>query len=117
METERRIVPVIKEHIEIVEGALGPKARIAGHNVRVIDIVIAHEQLGQTAAEIVESIPTITRADVYAVLAYYWDNRDEIEQRMADDDAFVEEMMRKDPGRLQALMAARQDDESAIPIV
>ena len=31
---------VIQEHIEIVDGALGPKARIAGHRIRVLDVAI-----------------------------------------------------------------------------
>ncbi|HKG24663.1 MAG TPA: DUF433 domain-containing protein [Thermomicrobiales bacterium] len=76
----------------MVEGAGGPKARIAGHRIRVQDIVVMHEQLGQSVDEIVEQLPTITKADVYAALAYYWDNREEIEAKMAQDHAYVEEM-------------------------
>jgi uncharacterized protein (DUF433 family) len=86
---------VIREHIEIVEGAGGPKARIKGHRIRVQDVVVSHEKLGLSAAEIVEEWPTISLADVYAALAYYWDNRDQIEAKMAEDDAYVEEMKRK----------------------
>ena len=37
---------VIREHIESVEGAGGPKARSAGHRVRVVDIVNLHEDQG-----------------------------------------------------------------------
>lgn len=33
-------VDVIREHIEIVGGAGGPKVRIAGHRIRVQDIVV-----------------------------------------------------------------------------
>ena len=36
----------IRRHIEIVDGAGGSKARIAGHRVRVEDAVIGHERLG-----------------------------------------------------------------------
>ena len=36
--------------------------------------------------EIVHAYPTITLADVYAALAYYWDHRDEIEQRIEADE-------------------------------
>ena len=36
---------VIRDHIEIVEGSGGPKARIKGHRVRVVDIVNMHTDL------------------------------------------------------------------------
>ncbi len=85
---------VIREHIEIVEGAGGPKARIKGHNIRVQDVVIWHEKLRMTADEILYHYPTISMADVYAALAYYWDNRDEIERKIADDKAYVDEQKR-----------------------
>lgn len=82
---------VIQEHIEIVPGAGGPKPRIAGHRIRVQDIVIWYEKLGMSPDEIVHQHPTITLADVYAALAYYWDHRDEIETDIAAEDAFVRE--------------------------
>jgi uncharacterized protein (DUF433 family) len=56
---------------------------IAGHRVRVEDIVVWHEQLGMSPDEIVDAIPTITLADVHAALAYYWDNREVLDRRRA----------------------------------
>lgn len=82
---------MIREHIEIVQGERGPKARIAGHRIRVQDVAIWHEKLGMSPDEIVYNYPTITLADVHAALAYYWDHRDEIEQAIKDEDAYVEE--------------------------
>ena len=43
---------VIRDHIEIVEGAGGPKPRIAGHRVRVRDVAIWYEKLGMSPDEI-----------------------------------------------------------------
>jgi uncharacterized protein (DUF433 family) len=97
-------VDVSREHIEIAEGAGGPKARIVGHNIRVIDVAGWFEKAGMSADEIVEQFPQISKADVFAALAYYWDNKDALDQKAADDAAFVEEMMRKDPGRFQELL-------------
>ena len=91
---------VIRDHIEIVEGAGGPKARIKGHRVRVIDIAIMHEKLGLSPDEIVDQLPTITLADVHAALAYYWDNRDALERKLAEDEAFAEQFRRNTPNRL-----------------
>ncbi len=91
---------VMREHIEIVEGARGPKARIAGHRIRVLDVVIWHEKLGLSPDEIVDQHPSITLADVYAALAYYWDHRDEIEQSIADERVYVEGLRRTHVGPL-----------------
>lgn len=85
---------VVRQHIEIVAGAGGPKARIAGHRVRVADVAIWHEKLGLSPDEIVDAIPTLTLADVHAALAYYWDHRDEIERQIAAGRADSDELRR-----------------------
>lgn len=95
------MVDVLKQHIEIVEGAGGPKARIVGHRIRVQDIAIWHEKLGLSPDEIVFHYPDLTLSDVYAALAYYWDHRDDIEAAIARDDAFVEELRRSTPSVLE----------------
>jgi uncharacterized protein (DUF433 family) len=100
-------VDVSKEHIEIVEGAGGPKPRIIGHRIRVKDVVGWYEGLGWSVNQIVEEFPQITRADVHAALAYYWDHKDELERKWAEDDAWVDEMMRLHPSRLQEKLKQR----------
>jgi uncharacterized protein (DUF433 family) len=101
---------VIQEHIQIVDGPSGPTPRIAGHRIRVQDIAIAHEQLGWSADEIVDQYPTITLADVYAALAYYWDHRDEIEQAIADERAYAEELRRVTPDPVKEKLASRTSE-------
>ena len=59
-------------------GICGGRACIAGHRVRVADIVVWHEKRGYCPDEIVDMFPGITLADVYAALAYYFANRQEI---------------------------------------
>ncbi|HZO24460.1 MAG TPA: DUF433 domain-containing protein [Chloroflexota bacterium] len=99
---------VSREHIHFVEGAGGPKPCIAGSRIRVIDVLGWYEGLGWSAEKIVEEFPHISRADVYAALAYYWDHKEELDRRMAEDDADDQEMMKKDPGRIQALLKQRR---------
>ena len=77
---------VIVNHIEKKPGICGERACIAGHRVRVVDIVVWHEQRGYCPDEIVGLFPGITLADVYAALAYYFDNRDEIEDELHKSD-------------------------------
>ena len=55
---------VIREHLEIIQGASGPKARIAGHSIRVQDVAVWHEKLGMSPDEIVNHYPTNTLDDV-----------------------------------------------------
>jgi uncharacterized protein (DUF433 family) len=98
---------VIQDHIEIVEGAGGPKPRVAGTRIRVVDIAIWHEKQGMSAAQIVQEYPQLTLADVYAALAYYWDHRAAIERRAAEDAAFEAECRRKYPSLLQEKLRDR----------
>jgi uncharacterized protein (DUF433 family) len=92
---------VIQDHIEIVEGAGGPKPRVAGTRIRVVDIAIWHEKQGMSATQIVQEYPQLTLADVYAALAYYWDHHDAIKRRAAEDAAFEAECRRQYPSLLQ----------------
>lgn len=99
---------VIREHIEVVPGASGLKARIVGRRIRVQDIVVWHEKLGMSPDEIVHHYPTITLADVYAALAYYWDHREEIERALAEEQALGEEFRRAEIGPLQEKLKQRR---------
>ncbi|MCZ8125840.1 MAG: DUF433 domain-containing protein, partial [Microcystis sp. LE19-114.1B] len=51
---------VISQHIEITSGICGGKPRIAGHRIKVQDIVIWHERMGMSPDEIIYHHPTIT---------------------------------------------------------
>lgn len=70
---------VIAQHITKTPGICGGRPCIAGHRIRVQDIVVWHEMRGYCPDEIVDMFPGITLADVYAALAYYFDHREEIE--------------------------------------
>lgn len=70
---------VSKEHITKTPGVCGGRACIAGHRIRVMDVVLLHDQGDMTPQAIADEYPGITVADVYAALVYYHDHRDEIE--------------------------------------
>jgi uncharacterized protein (DUF433 family) len=67
------------EHITKTPSVCGGRACIAGHRIRVVDIVVWHEKRGYCPDEVVEMFPGITLGDVYAALAYAFDHREEIE--------------------------------------
>ena len=83
----------------------GGRARIAGHRVRVQDIVIWHEHQGMTPDEIISHIPAITLADVHTALAYYFDHVQEIQEEMRADRAYAEEFRRNHPSMLDAKLS------------
>ncbi len=103
---------VITERITRTPGVCGGRACIAGHRIRVIDIVTWHEYMGMSADEIANQYPTITISDVYAALAYYFEH-DEIQEEMRREDEFVEEFLRNNPSvidmRLQKLVDEADD--------
>jgi|SRR5215211_4998159 len=107
-------VSSIREHIEIIEGVGGPKARIIGHNIRVVDVVMSHITFGISVDQMVEDWPTITHADIYAALAYYYDNREVIDAWMRADQEYVERMMREaGPSRLEEIRKRRSDEKES----
>src|ERR1035438_1541480 len=69
-----RVMSTSQDRIARTPGVCGGKACIAGHRVRVLDIVVWHEHQGMTPDEIVSHVPTIPLADVHAALAYYFDH-------------------------------------------
>jgi uncharacterized protein (DUF433 family) len=75
--------------VEMTPGTCGGKPRIAGHRIRVQDIVIWQEQ-GRSADEIVADFPQLSLADVYSALAYYHDHREQIDLDIREDDEFIQ---------------------------
>jgi uncharacterized protein (DUF433 family) len=90
-----------KQYITKTPGVCGGKACIAGHRIRVMDIVIQHEMRGLSPEEIVYQYPSITLADVHAALAYYFDNRAEIEEDFRRDQELAEKLRPLFPSKLQ----------------
>ncbi len=103
---------VEKRHIEATPDVCGGRARIAGHRIRVQDIVIWTEQ-GRSPDQIVAEFPQISLADVYAALAYYHDHREEIDRQIREDDQFVDQSRRKNgPGLIDGLRGSGTHGDS-----
>ncbi len=92
-------------HIAVAPGIVGGKPHIVGHRISVRDVVVWHEHMGQSADEI-SSDYNLTLAEVYAALAYYFDNRKEIDESIAAADAFDAELA----GRSRVDMQSRSAD-------
>lgn len=92
------------QHIELTPGICGGKPRIAGHRIKVQDIVIWHERMAMSPDEIVYHYPTITLADVYAALAYYHDHREQIRQDIESSEIFAKQLQADKPSLVEKLL-------------
>ncbi len=91
---------VVDRHIEMTPDVVGGRPRIAGRRITVQNIAIWHESMGLSADEIGAEYD-LSLAQVYAALAYYFDHRDDIEQQIAEDEAFIEALRSQTPSLLQ----------------
>lgn len=94
----------IRNHITKTPGVCGGRACIAGHRIRVMDLVVWHEMRGLSADEIVDMFPGITLADVHAGLAYYFDNREEIEADFRKDQEWAVFAEAHYPSKLKGIL-------------
>jgi uncharacterized protein (DUF433 family) len=69
----------------------GGRIRIDGTRITVHRIVTLYKQ-GQGAEEIAQTYPHLSLSQVYAALAYYHANRQEIESELAAADALYDEL-------------------------
>ena len=99
--TEMATEMVLNGHIEVMPAVRGGKPRLAGTRITVDDVVLMHLRLGQSLEEIAGKYD-LSFAAVYSAMAYYYDHRDEVDQRIEEDQAFVEAFRRENPSPLQA---------------
>ena len=97
----RTMATGITDRITKIPDVCGGKACIAGHRIRVMDIVIRHEDLGMSADEIVALYPQLSLSDVHAALAYYFDNVDEIRNDIRHNEEIAEQLRPSFPSTLK----------------
>ncbi len=95
----------LDRYIEKAPQVRGGKPHIADTRITVDDIVLMHLRLGQSLEEIAGTYQ-LSLAAVYAAMAYYYDHRSEIDQRIAEDVAFAEALQRDNPSPLQEKLRA-----------
>ena len=62
---------------------------IEGTRTRVIDIAIEYEILGYSPDEIISSHPYLSLPKVHDALSFYYENRDELDQKAEQDREFI----------------------------
>jgi uncharacterized protein (DUF433 family) len=98
-------------------GTCGGQPRIEGHRIKVAHVAICHERLGMSPEDLVRRYPSLTLAQVYAALAYYFDHKDEIDADIREDERYVETLKAMSlPSRLQAILKGDAEHAPHDPI-
>jgi uncharacterized protein (DUF433 family) len=108
-----KMATVITERITKTPGVCGGKACIAGHRIRVMDIVIRYEHMGMSADEIVTDLPTISLSDVHSAMAYYYDHIEEIRKNIQDEREFANEFKKKYASALEERLRRMRSEDAA----
>ena len=95
-----RFMTLLDRHIEHDPGIRGGRARVAGTRITVHDIVIMNVYMGQPLEQIAGKYQLLPAA-AHAAMAYYFDNKQQIDADIAADDAYFEAFKQKNPSRLQ----------------
>ena len=79
--------------------------RIEGTRITVNLIVTEVVRARKTPEEVLINHPHLTLAQIHAALAYYFDNRAEVDAALQQSDLLAEDLRRRFPSRLAAVIA------------
>ena len=71
--------------------------RVGDTRMKVIDLVVAHQSHSYTAEDLHFHFPDISMSQAHAALAYYWDNKAELDAAIDAQRRYVD-MMRESFG-------------------
>ena len=87
-----------------------------------LDVIVHRFHEGDSPEQIVQSFPTVSLADAYAVVAYYLSHRDEVDAYVEEQDrmaaairAAIEKEHPPDPNLRERLRARLADARDAAP--
>jgi len=90
----------LSQHLEVTPNIRAGRLRLRGTRITVDDIVILYLRLGNSLEQIVGKY-NLSPASVHAALAYYYDHKAEIDQQIANDDAYIQAFKRNHPSLLR----------------
>jgi uncharacterized protein (DUF433 family) len=98
MNAETAILQAEYAHIVCLPKVMSGEPHIAGHRIRVRDIVAARDRGGFTPEEIAASVyPHLTLAQVYSALAYYEDHRQQIDGAVRSEAQLIGQFQQQYP--------------------
>lgn len=91
------------EYISIDPQIRFGKPCISGTRIAVEDIAVMYLKMGESLKEISQEY-NLSLASVYAAIAYYYENQEEIDRRREEGKAYAEKFRQENPSLLQEKM-------------
>jgi uncharacterized protein (DUF433 family) len=92
---------IVYSHVTKQPGVRGGRACIDDTRIAVVDVAAILKQ-GRPPEQILLSYPSLSLAQVYAAISYYYENKNEIEAELAEDEGWDEEHERRKAEHLRA---------------
>ena len=89
----------LDQRIVKTPGICGGKPRIDGHRITIQNVAIWYDRLGWSADEIASEY-NLDLADIYAALAYYFANREQVDHAIKENQTFAKQLRHQDPSLL-----------------
>ncbi len=103
------MILVLEKHIESDEKVRGGKPCLVGTRIAVSDVAIWHLRMGQSLEEIAAH-RNLSLAGLYAAIAYYYDHKEEIDNKIEEERIFYETMKATAPSLLREKLASYRDE-------
>lgn len=82
---------------------------ISGTGIRVLDVVIRYEIMGQSPEDIIVALPQINLPQVHDALSYYYEHKDEIDGAWKAAALHIEDMKEKHSSILEKKLGKIKD--------
>lgn len=99
----------LNPYIEITPNTRKGKPRVAGSRITVAEIVIMYLRMGQSL-ELIAGKYHLPLAAVYGAMAFYYENKAEIDLKIEEDEAFADSFRAANPSRLQEKLKAFRNE-------
>lgn len=83
--TEYKYIELDERHVPI----------IAGTTMKVVELITSVKAYNWTPEQLLENYPHLTPSKIYSALAYYWDNKEELDADMERRYQYAEKMRRE----------------------
>jgi uncharacterized protein (DUF433 family) len=83
--TEYKYIELDERHVPI----------IAGTTMKVVELITSVKAYNWTPEQLLENYPHLTLSKIYSALAYYWDNKEELDADMERRYQYAEQMRRE----------------------
>ncbi|MBE9250791.1 DUF433 domain-containing protein [Dolichospermum sp. LEGE 00240] len=95
----------LDKYIEVTPGIRSGKPRITGTRITVADVAIMYLRMGHSLEEIAGKYQ-LSLVSVHTAMAFYYEHRQEIDQQIADAEAYAEAERLNSPSLLQEKLNA-----------